>query len=47
MCAAGADGTDEAIVGDVENALKSVKPGYMRIIRLCRCISSAIQSASW
>nr|GMC48509.1 uncharacterized protein LOC109188339 isoform X1 [Ipomoea batatas] len=47
VCATGADGTDEAIVGDVENALKSVKPGYMRIIRLCRCISSAIQSASW
>lgn len=49
VCAAGADGTkhtDEALLGDVENAVKSIKPGYMRIIQLCRCISKAIQSSS-
>ncbi|CAH9072870.1 unnamed protein product [Cuscuta epithymum] len=36
---------DESVVGGIEDAIKSVKPGYLRIVRLCRRISKAILSS--
>ncbi|CAH9089459.1 unnamed protein product [Cuscuta europaea] len=36
---------DESVVGGIEDAIKSVEPGYLRILRLCRCISKAILSS--
>lgn len=44
------NGTNNAsgdpIIGEIRDAFRSLRTGYMRIIRLCRCISLVVQGSS-
>ncbi|XP_009620239.1 uncharacterized protein [Nicotiana tomentosiformis] len=37
--------SDHALLGEIRDAVKSLRAGYMRIIRLCDCISRVVQAS--
>ncbi|XP_073023877.1 uncharacterized protein [Primulina eburnea] len=37
--------SSESILDDIKDALKSLKTGYTRILRLCSCVSQVVQAA--
>ncbi|KAG5596471.1 hypothetical protein H5410_037703, partial [Solanum commersonii] len=36
--------SDDPLLGEIRDAVKSLRAGYMRIIRLCGCISQVVQA---
>ncbi|XP_075521641.1 uncharacterized protein LOC142554907 isoform X2 [Primulina tabacum] len=38
--------SSESILDEIKDALKNLKTGYMRILRLCSCVSQVVQAAS-
>ncbi|KAK4369273.1 hypothetical protein RND71_013065 [Anisodus tanguticus] len=40
-----AEHSDDPLLGEIRDAVKSLRAGYMRIIRLCDCISQVIQAS--
>ncbi|CAN4110119.1 unnamed protein product [Withania somnifera] len=37
--------SDDPLLGEIRDAVKSLRAGYMRIIRLCDCISQVVQAS--
>ncbi|KAK4341783.1 hypothetical protein RND71_037599 [Anisodus tanguticus] len=40
-----AEHSDDPLLGEIRDAVKSLRAGYMRIIRLCDCISQVVQAS--
>ncbi|XP_019249306.1 PREDICTED: uncharacterized protein LOC109228611 isoform X2 [Nicotiana attenuata] len=40
-----AEHSDDALLGEIRAAVKNLRAGYMRIIRLCDCISRVVQAS--
>ncbi|KAJ8568631.1 hypothetical protein K7X08_028164 [Anisodus acutangulus] len=40
-----AEYSDDPLLGEIRDAVKSLRAGYMRIIRLCDCISQVVQAS--
>ncbi|XP_073142523.1 uncharacterized protein [Henckelia pumila] len=38
--------SSESILDEIKDALKSLKTGYLRILRICSCVSQVVQAAS-